>query len=136
TGRPPSSPDASSDANLLRTALDDWIRATNRRDIDRQMSYYMPQLEAYYLSRNTARNAVRQEKNRVFSTARSIDIRAEEPEIVFQNGGRTAVMRFHKKYMVADRARTRRGEVIQELRWQQSGDGWRIFSERDVRVIR
>jgi ketosteroid isomerase-like protein len=127
----------SGDAAKLRNSLDDWITATNNRDIERQMSYYVPQLDAYYLSRNTPQSAVRAEKRRVFSAARSIDIRAEEPEIVFQDSGRTAVMRFHKKYRVADRTRTKSGEVVQELRWRRTNDGaWRIYSERDVKVIR
>jgi len=120
----------------LRAALDDWIEATNRRDIDRQMSFYVPQLSAYYLTRNTPRSAVRAEKNRAFLNARSIDIRAAEPEIVFQDSGQTAVMRFRKQYRIVDRSRTRSGEVIQELRWRRTSDGWRIYSERDIRVIR
>jgi ketosteroid isomerase-like protein len=120
----------------LRRSLDEWIAATNSRNIDRQMSFYMPELSAFYLTRNTPRSVVRAEKNRAFSTARSIDIRAEEPEIIFQDNGRTAVMRFRKQYRIADRDRTRSGEVVQELRWQKTSAGWRIFSERDVRVIR
>jgi len=125
----------SREAATLREALDRWIDATNRRDIAEQMSFYMPQLEAFYLARNAARNAVRAEKARAFASAKSIDIRAAEPEIIFQNGGRTAVMRFRKKYNVVDASRTRRGEVVQELRWQQTSGGWKIFSERDIRVI-
>jgi hypothetical protein len=100
------------------------------------MVFYVPQLDAYYLSRNTPRTAVRTEKRRVFSAARSIDIRAEEPEIVFQDSGRSAVMRFRKKYRVADRSKVKSGEVVQELRWRRTGEGWRIYSERDVKVIR
>lgn len=125
-----------SQATELRAALDSWIAATNRRDLDSQMRYYLPELKAFYLARNTNRSTVRTEKIRVIQSARSVDIRAEEPEIVFQDGGRTAVMRFRKKYSVADRNRTRSGEVVQELRWQQTDGGWRIYSERDVRVIR
>jgi hypothetical protein len=126
----------SGDAETLRSALDSWITATNRRDIAGQMTYYMPQLAAYYLTRNTPRTAVLDEKERVFAKARSVDIRAEEPEIIFQDNGRTAVMRFRKKYRVAERTRTKSGEVVQELRWRRTDDGWRIFSERDIRVIR
>ncbi|HEX2639840.1 MAG TPA: nuclear transport factor 2 family protein, partial [Pyrinomonadaceae bacterium] len=126
----------SGEADELRRSLDDWIAATNRKDIERQMSFYMPTLQAFYLSRNAPRSAVRSEKQRAFSTARSIDIRAEEPEIVFQDGGQTAVMRFRKQYSIADRLRTRRGEVVQELRWHRTNGGWRIVSERDVKVIR
>lgn len=122
-------------ADVLRAALDQWIEATNRRDIDGQMLFYMPQMQAYYLARNASRRVVRAEKERVFTAARSVDIRAAEPEIVFQDGGRTAIMRFRKKYNVVGSSRTQRGEVIQELRWRQTSNGWKIFSERDIRVI-
>ena len=100
------------------------------------MRFYVPVLRAYYLSRNTPQSVVRAEKNRVFSNVRSVDIRAGEPEIIFQDAGRTAVMRFVKEYRIADRSRTKSGTVVQELRWERSGDDWRIFSERDIRVIR
>ena len=120
----------------LRTALDEWIDATNRRDIGAQMQFYMPLLRAYYLTRNTPERAVRAEKDRVFSGVGSVDIRAAEPEIMFQDGGRIAIMRFVKEYRIAGRSGTKSGAVVQELRWQRSGDEWRIFSERDIRVIR
>jgi hypothetical protein len=120
----------------LRDEFASWLEATNRRDIDGQMRFYMPQLRAYYLARNTPQRAVRLEKERVFAAARSVDIRAGEPEIVFQDAGRIAIMRFVKEYTIGQRSATRRGAVIQELRWQRTPQGWRIFSERDVRVIR
>ena len=125
-----------STADGLRADFESWLDATNRRDIAAQMRFYMPRLRAYYLTRNTPLRTVRLEKERVFGVARSVDIRAGEPEIVFQDGGRTAIMRFVKEYRVAERSRTKQGAVIQELRWQRTGNGWRIFSERDVRVIR
>ena len=109
------------------------------------MSFYLPRLKAYYLTRNTARDFVREEKARVFARASVIDIRAEEPEIIFQDGGRTAIMRYRKKYRIENGRQSRRGEVIQELRWQRVGQQssaqdssapeWRIFSERDIRVL-
>ena len=123
-------------ADVLRTALNQWIDATNALDIDGQMSFYMPQLKAFYLARNASRNSVRLEKTRAFASAKSIDIRAAEPEIIFQDGGRTAVMRFRKKYSIQNASNRRSGEVVQELRWQQTGGGWKIFSERDIKVIR
>ncbi len=122
-------------ASAIRRALDEWIAATNRRNIEKQMSFYMPELKAFYLARNASRNSVRVEKTRTFAGANSIDIRAAEPEIIFQDGGQTAIMRFRKKYRVENGGKTRSGEVVQELRWQQTGGGWKIFSERDIRVI-
>ncbi len=122
-------------ADSLRGALTEWIDATNKRDIEKQMSFYVPRLKAYYLTRNTARDFVRDEKARVFATATVIDIRAEEPEIIFQDGGRAAIMRYRKKYRIENGRRSLRGEVIQELRWQRVGQEWHIFSERDIRVL-
>lgn len=121
--------------SALKSILDTGLEATIRRDINGQMRFYMPQLKAYYLTRNVGQSVVRAEKERVFAGVRSVDIRAREPEIVFQGSG-VAVMRFVKEYQVVERSRTRSGAVIQELRWQRTDDGWRIFSERDVRVLR
>src|SRR5436190_3014707 len=120
----------------LRQYLKTWIDATNRRDIPAQMQFYMPELKAYYLTRNVPQSLVRAEKNRIFSGLRVVDIRAGEPEIIFQDNGGTAVMRFIKEYKLSGRAGTKSGVVVQELRWQRSGNEWRIFSERDIRVIR
>lgn len=122
------------EVQTVRKALDQWINATMRRNIEGQMSFYMPQLQAFYLARNASRNSVRAEKTRL-SAAESIDIRAEEPEIIFQKGGNEAIMRFRKKYRITNQSKIRRGEVVQELRWQRTNGGWKIFSERDIRVI-
>lgn len=136
TANQPDDPIQEDRVDSLREDFKAWLDATNRRDIDGQMRFYMPQMRAYYLTRNTPMRAVRLEKERVFKNVRSVDIRAGEPEIVFQDAGRVAVMRFVKEYRVAAGSRTRQGAVIQELRWQHTANGWRIFSERDVRVIR
>ncbi|HJR09322.1 MAG TPA: hypothetical protein VJ842_18830 [Pyrinomonadaceae bacterium] len=123
-------------AFFLRRALEEWIAATNARDIERQMSFYPPVLRAFYLTRNAPRAAVRAEKERVFRNARTIDVRAAAPELIFQEAGRAAVMRFRKRYVIEGGGQNRSGEVVQELRWQLTHDGWKIYSERDVRVIR
>ncbi|MFN2454441.1 MAG: hypothetical protein ABR577_09495 [Pyrinomonadaceae bacterium] len=138
--RSPSSPSPATEdgaASVLRASLDEWIAATNARDINRQLTFYAPKLNAFYLTRNVSRDFVRAEKARVFARARVIDVRAELPEIIFSNEGRTSIMRFRKSYVIeGGEAGTRRGEVVQELRWQQTGAGWKIISERDVRVLR
>lgn len=136
TARTRPARNGTTDADALRGALDRWIDSTNRRDINGQMSFYMPQLQAFYLARNASLNTVRAEKTRVFSRAKSIDIRAAEPEIIFQDSGGTAIMRFRKKYSLVSGARNQSGEVVQELRWQRTPAGWKIFSERDIRVIK
>jgi ketosteroid isomerase-like protein len=129
-------PRRSDDADVLRRALNDWIAATNARDINKQMSFYPATVKAFYLTRNVLRSAVRAEKEKVFERAESIDVRAREPETLFIDGGRTAVMRFRKAYDIRNGRQSRSGEVIQELRWQRTPDGWKIISERDVKVLK
>ena len=123
------------DVVTLRRALEQWIAATNANDIERQLSFYMPRVAAFYLARNVPLARVRAEKVRVFERAKRIDISAASPEVILRDDGRTAIMRFRKRYDIETARRNLRGEVIQELRWQRVGDAWKIFSERDVRVL-
>ena len=124
------------EANALRAELELWVEATNEKDIRRQMDFYMPRLLAYYLTRNTPREFVRAEKLRVFARAANVNVRTEEPEIVFIERAGAAVMRFRKRYRIEGGLQSGRGEVIQELRWRKTDGGWKIYSERDIRVIR
>ena len=119
----------------LRAALGEWLAATNSRDVGRQMSYYAPRVEAFYLSRNAPREAVRAEKARLFARANSVNVEAAPPEIRMSRDGRTAVMRFRKRYQITGGEGARSGEVLQELRWRRTEGGWRIVSERDLRVL-
>jgi ketosteroid isomerase-like protein len=128
--------DEQGQADALRTSLQAWVGATNEKDIGTQMTFYMPTLLAYYLTRNTPCDAVRAEKSRVFARATHININADEPEVVFLEQGRVAVMRFRKRYEIEGGPSAREGEVVQELRWRRTDGGWKIYSERDIRVIR
>ena len=119
----------------LRSALGGWLAATNERDVGRQMSFYAPTVEAFYLARNTTRESVRAEKARLFARASAVNVEAASPEIRMSRDGRTAVMRFRKRYQITGGEGARSGEVLQELRWRRTDGGWRIVSERDLRVL-
>lgn len=119
----------------LRAALGEWVAATNARDVGRQMAFYAPTLGAYYLTRDTPREAVRAEKSRVFGRAESVDVQASAPDIRVSGDGQMAVMRFRKRYRITGGAGERSGEVLQELRWRRTPGGWKIVSERDLRVL-
>lgn len=125
--------DASTEGEL-RAALGEWVAATNSRDVSRQMNYYAPRVEAFYLARGASREAVRAEKARLFGRASSVNVQAARPEIQMSRDGRTAVMRFRKRYQITG-ADSRSGEVLQELRWRRTADGWKIVGERDLRVL-
>ncbi|HEV2916080.1 MAG TPA: protein kinase [Pyrinomonadaceae bacterium] len=118
----------------LRSLRDEWIAATNARDLERQMAFYAPRLDAFYLRRNYSRQSVRAEKARLISQQDSVEVRVGEPEISVSSDGRTASMRFSKSWDFRG-AQPSSGAVVQELRWLKTDAGWKIVSERDVQVI-
>lgn len=113
-----------------------WIEATNDRDFAAQSIFYPTTMEAFYLWRDVPRSAVLAEKRRIFESAEIIDIKADAPQIIIDAGGQTARLYFRKYYKIYGASRKRNGEVLQELRWARQPDGWKIVSERDLRVIR
>jgi ketosteroid isomerase-like protein len=134
--RPAPARSISNDATALSRALERWVAATNVKDLRSHLSFYMPKLKAFYLARNVPREAVKIERARAFKGADLINVRALTPETIIVDGGRVAIMRFRKQYVTEKGSHSRRGEVIQELRWQRTEQGWKIFSERDIRVLR
>lgn len=116
--------------------LNDWVAATNEGNIDRQMSFYTPVVEVFYRTRNVSISTVRAEKERVFDQAESIEVQIGEPRFEFSENGQTATSQFRKRYVIEGPEKIRRGEVLHELRWLKTVEGWKITGERDVRVIR
>jgi serine/threonine protein kinase/ketosteroid isomerase-like protein len=119
----------------LRATLDEWVAATNSRDLERVMAFYPQTVSVFYQRRNLTHDAVRAEKNRLLKGASKIEVRVSEPETEVAADGQTAAMRFHKSWDFAG-VSPRSGEVIQELRWRKTDAGWKITGERDVQVIR
>ena len=121
----------STEQAALRAARNEWLAATNARDINREMALYSPKVEAFYHSRNTSEATVRAHKAHVFATAKSIQMQASEPEIELDSSGRTATMRFRKQWIIKGKQESR-GEAVQELRWTKTEAGWKITSERNL----
>jgi hypothetical protein len=130
-------PPAPADVNLasLHAALDEWIEATQRGDIESQMRFYPSRVPVYYTWRDVPRDAVRAEKVTVFGEATRLLIATDTPTIDLADDGATAVTHFRKRYVIEGPAVRRRGEVLQEMRWERTDDGWVIVSERDARVL-
>lgn len=127
---------APGDFASLRGALDAWVAATNARDLERMMQFYSPEMDAYYRARNVSQDFVRADRIRLFQRSNSIEVRAGAPEITMSSDERTATMRFRKSYAMKVQGRERRGDVIQQLQWRRTDEGWKIFAERDIRVLR
>lgn len=135
SNQPAERPPAGSEQAALKTALADWVAVTNSQNVAEQMAFYAPVMERYYLRSNFSRRAVREDKTRLAERASLVNVTVGEPEITYDREGRQAVMRFRKKYSI-EGSRLSRGEVVQELKWAKTSDGWKIISERDVRVVR
>ncbi len=119
----------------LRESLNAWVAAKNSRDMDKQLSFYMPRLNVYYRARNISLAGIYASKLLAIRRDGEVDISIDEPEITLSDDGRTAIMRFHKRYIWGRRG-NHRGEVIQELTWVRTDDGWKIIGERDAEVVR
>jgi hypothetical protein len=79
---------------------------------------------------------VRAEKARLFAEPAMSIKRSSEPEIIFTTNGSVATTLFRKSYSRGTTARPESGEVLQEIVWQKTNRGWKIISERDLRVLR
>jgi ketosteroid isomerase-like protein len=127
--------DLESPRRELRNQLTRWVAATNSGNVKGQMSFYMPRVHAFYRARNVPRSSVRAEKARLTANASSINISTSEPQITISEDGRSAIMLFRKSYQIESSSESRQGEVLQELRWIKTDSGWKITSERDLRVL-
>jgi hypothetical protein len=124
-------PDADAE---VRAAFREWFDATEHRDIAGQMRFYPDTVPVFYQWRDASREAVRAEKLRVFGSADVIFLAAGPQEIEALGDG-TVLMRFRKTYVIRGPRVNRRGEVLQELRWRRTADGWKIIGERDAAVL-
>jgi ketosteroid isomerase-like protein len=120
----------------LRVMLEGWVAATNARDLEKLMQFYNTKMDAFYRARNVSQEFVRADRARLFQRADAIEVTAAEPEIDINRDDGTATMRFRKVYVTKVDGRERSGEVIQQLQWARTAQGWKIVSERDVKVRR
>jgi hypothetical protein len=121
----------------LVTAAFQWLEATLARDFAAQSAFYPEMMDVFYLWHDVPKSAVIAEKRRVFEQARTISIRIDPPQLLVDSGARSGRMYFRKTYAIRGNGKLNRtGEVLQELRWAKQEDGWKIVSERDLRVIR
>jgi YD repeat-containing protein len=119
----------------LRSAFDGWLAATNARDLEKLLKFYSPRMDAFYRARDVSQDVVRADRTRLFQLAEAIEVKTDAPEITVSGDGRSATMHFNKEYFMRAGGRVRQGKVVQQLRWQLTDEGWRIVSERDIKVL-
>ncbi|MBA2340305.1 MAG: protein kinase [Pyrinomonadaceae bacterium] len=126
---------SSQELAALQSSLDAWVAATNARDVNKQMSFYTSTIARYYTRPYASQDFVRADKMHSIGNASSVEMRVRDTQIEIAPNGRTATMRFLKQYAIVRDGNTSRGEVLSELEWLKTADGWKINSERDLRVI-
>jgi ketosteroid isomerase-like protein len=131
----PATAPTEKERGALLTTVDSWVAAHNARNLTQVTNFYMPNVSTFYLAQNTTRAAVRAEKARLFQTSTMTIRRTSEPQITFGQDGNTATTVFRKSYSRGDAAQSQ-GEVLQEIIWQKTNRGWKVVSERDLRVLR
>jgi hypothetical protein len=108
---------ATSAPDALRDALGEWIRATNNRDIEKQMSFYVPRLRALLPDSQHPREFVRDEKARVFASASGYRHSGRRTGNNFSGRRTHSGDALPQEVSHCEWTASRRGEVIQELRW-------------------
>ena len=126
---------AEADSASLRGALDGWVAAINARDLEGLMKFYGSKMDAFYRARNVSQALVRADRERLFQRADSIEVKTGEPEINMNGEDGKPTMRFRKTYVVKVDGRAHHGEVLQQLQWRRTDTGWKIVSERDIKVL-
>jgi serine/threonine-protein kinase len=119
----------------LLSTVDGWLAAHNARNLTQVTNFYMPSVSTFYLTQNTTRAAVRAEKARLFQAPSMTIRRTSDPQITFAPDGNTVTTVFRKSYSRGDASQSQ-GEVLQEIIWRKTNRGWKIISERDLRVLR
>jgi ketosteroid isomerase-like protein len=125
---------AQQETAALRVLLEGWVAATNARDLEKLMQFYSSKVDAFYRARNVSQEFVRADRARLFQRADAIEVTVGDPEINVNRDDGTATMLFRKAYVTRIDGRERRGEGIQQLQWARTAQGWKIVSERDVKV--
>jgi hypothetical protein len=129
-------PRGAGDLATLRTALNDWVAATNARDLEKLLKFYNSKIEVFYRARNVTPEFVREDKADSFERAEVLEVSAGKPEITVNSDEQSATMRFRKEYFIKVNGRERRGRVLQVLEWKLTDEGWKIVGERDQRILR
>jgi hypothetical protein len=100
------------------------------------LQFYNSEVDIYYRARNVSQDFVRADRVRLFQRADAIEVNIGAPEITISSDDRTATMKFRKGYVMKMQGRERRGDVIQQMQWRLTDEGWKIIGERDIRVLR
>jgi hypothetical protein len=130
----PASPSVNPDA-ALQAAIYDWVESWKNRDLRRHVAAYAPVLDTYFTKHNVSLSQVYKDKEYSFwlyNRVHQYDLR--DLRIQWLSPAE-AVATFRKTWDFSGRKRFS-GDEIEALTLVKTNDGWRIKTERELKVFR
>ncbi|HZS47382.1 MAG TPA: hypothetical protein VFC63_20090 [Blastocatellia bacterium] len=131
--KPPEPPEAKATdakADVVNT-LNAWAQSVRAHDFERQMSFYAPTLDFYYLRRNVSIAEVRENRIKAFERFSRMDVELGNIKVELDDSGNRAAAEFDKAWRFeGDRPFT--GAVHQLVTLGKYGNRWLITGERDL----
>jgi hypothetical protein len=127
--------DAATAEAALQATLAGWLASWKQRDLEQQVAYYAPVLDTYFTQHNVPREKVRKDKEYSFWLYTRVH-RYELSNLRIQwHSPREAVATFRKTWDFSGRKRFS-GDEIEALTLVKTESGWRIKTERELKVFR
>lgn len=110
-----------------------WKSLAESRNLNAYMESYADKLD-YYNKKGASASSVRSDKQRAFTQYDSIQITLSNMTVTPDSSGETATAVFDKAWVFQNYTKTSQGKVQTQLKLRNIGGGWKITSERDLKV--
>jgi hypothetical protein len=126
---PPSGNTSDAKAEVVNT-LNAWASSIREHDFDRQMGFYAPVLDFYYLRKNVSVEEVRANRIKAFERFPRMNVELGNVDVKMESDTKAAAT-FDKTWHF-DGVRPFSGQVHQLVALTKSGNRWLITGERDL----
>ncbi|MFL6275198.1 MAG: protein kinase domain-containing protein [Blastocatellia bacterium] len=119
--------------NEVMEALNGWVEAMGRHDLDAYIDHYADSLDTYYKRSNVSRADVRTDKARAFGRFATLDLQLNNVQIKADETGGRVVVTYNKAYdFIEADGRHFNGSARSGLWLEKRGNRWLITSEKDL----
>ncbi len=110
-----------------------WKSLAESRDLNGYMDRYADRID-YYSKRGAGKAFVERDKRKAFTTYTSIRTNITNLTVTPGADGKTATATFDKEWDFSNSSKRTTGKVRSQMVFRKTGAGWRIVSERDLKV--
>jgi len=120
----------------IRAILNEWTQSLKERDLRRQISFYAPEMDRYFLQRNVSREFVQRDKSKAFEAIKEIRmLNIDDISVEFLSDSK-AFAKFTKTWdMTLVSGKTHAGRKIAQLHLSLINGRWEITAERELQVL-